>query len=321
METFTGKVLALAGGVGGAKLVLGFTRLLPPEQLTIVVNTGDDETFHGLHVSPDLDTMLYTLAGISNPETGWGIAGETFHALEMLTGYGADTWFNLGDRDLATHIRRTQLLRQGMTLSDVTAELCRRLGVDHTIVPMSDTSVRTFLQTDLGELPMQEYFVRNRSEPPVKTVSYQGANDARPSGEFERALDEAELVVLCPSNPLLSTGPILALAGVREALAARADGRIRVAVSPIIGGEAVRGPAAKIMTELNYEATCLGVARMYQDICDIFVIDEQDAELAPAISDLGMTPLVAQTIMYTESDKVALARLIIQLGGGFQHDE
>ena len=321
METFTGKVLALAGGVGGAKLVLGFTRLLPPEQLTIVVNTGDDETFHGLHVSPDLDTMLYTLAGISNPETGWGIAGETFHALEMLAGYGADTWFNLGDRDLATHIRRTQLLRQGMTLSEVTAELCHRLGVDHRIVPMSDTSVRTFLQTDLGELPMQEYFVRNRSEPPVKTVSYQGANDARPAGEFERALDEAELVVLCPSNPLLSTGPILALAGVREALAAKVDSRVRVAVSPIIGGEAVRGPAAKIMTELNYEATCLGVARMYQDICDIFVIDEQDAELAPAISDLGMTPLVAQTIMYTESDKVALARLIIQLGGGFQHDE
>ena len=321
METFTGKVLALAGGVGGAKLVLGLTRLLPPEQLTIVVNTGDDETFHGLHVSPDLDTMLYTLAGISNPETGWGIAGETFHALEMLTGYGADTWFNLGDRDLATHIRRTQLLRQGITLSDVTAELCRRLGVDHPIVPMSDTSVRTFLQTDLGELPMQEYFVRNRSQPPVKTVSYQGANETRPSGEFERALDEAELVVLCPSNPLLSTGPILALAGVREALAARVDGRIRVAVSPIIGGAAVRGPAAKIMTELGHEATCLGVARMYQDICDIFVVDEQDAELAPAISDLGMTPLVAQTIMYTESDKVALARLIIQLGGGFQHDE
>ena len=307
-----GSVLALAGGVGGAKLVLGLTRLLSPEQLTIVVNTGDDESFHGLHVSPDLDTMLYTLAGISNPETGWGLAGESFNALEMLSRYGAETWFNLGDRDLATHIRRTQLLHEGATLSQVTAELCRRLGVSHQVTPMSDDPVRTCLETDTGNLPMQEYFVRFHSEPHVRSVAYLGSESAVPSAGFERALTEATLLVLCPSNPLLSTGPILALPGVRSRLE-NLESCLRVAVSPIVGGEAVRGPAAKIMRELGHEATCLGVARMYADICDIMVIDEQDADLAPSISELGMKAVVAPTIMNSEADKVALARLILEL--------
>ena len=206
MPAYDGNVLALAGGVGGAKLALGLTRLLSPGQLTIVVNTGDDETFHGLHVSPDLDTMLYTLSGISNPETGWGLAGESFNALEMLARYGADTWFNLGDRDLATHIRRTQLLGEGATLSQVTAELCDRLGVAHTIAPMTDDPVRTWLEADCGDLSMQEYFVRYRSEPAVRSVAYRGWEEAAPSAEFDRALDQASLLVLCPSNPLLSTG-------------------------------------------------------------------------------------------------------------------
>ena len=312
--------MALAGGVGGAKLALGLSRILPPEQLTVVVNTGDDETFHGLHVSPDLDTMLYTLAGISNPETGWGIAGETFHALDMLTKYGSDTWFNLGDRDMATHIRRTQLLREGATLSEVTGELCRRLGVSHPLVPMSDLPVRTFLETDLGELAMQEYFVRHRSEPAVSGVIYRGASEASPSNGFVTALNRADLVVICPSNPMLSTGPILALPGVRERLAARSEGRIRVAVSPIIGGQAVRGPAAKIMAELGHEATCMGVADLYKDICDVFLIDDQDKGLIPSIADLGMEPVVAPILMETEEDKVALARLILELGGTPQND-
>ena len=298
--------------MGGAKLVLGLTRLLSPEQLTIVVNTGDDETFHGLHVSPDLDTMLYTLAGISNPETGWGLAGESFHVLEMLARYGAETWFNLGDRDLATHIRRSQLLREGATLSQVTAELGERLDVAHAIVPMSDDPVRTCLETDAGNLPMQEYFVRLRSEPSVRSVAYRGSAEAVPSAGFERALNEASLLVLCPSNPMLSTGPILALPGVRDRLA-NLESCLRVAVSPIVGGEAVRGPAAKIMRELGHEATCLGIARMYADICDIMVIDEQDAHLAPDIEQLGMKTVVAPTIMNTEADKVALARLILEL--------
>ena len=320
MSKFQGNVLALAGGVGGAKLALGLSRILPPDQLTIVVNTGDDETFHGLHVSPDMDTMLYTLAGISNPETGWGIAGDTFHALGMLTGYGSDTWFNLGDRDLATHIRRTQLLREGASLSEVTQELCQRLGVAHPIVPMSDLPVRTFLDTDLGELAMQEYFVRHRSEPGVSGVTYRGADEASPSDGFVNALEKADLVVMCPSNPVLSTGPILALPGVRERLATKEESRIRVAVSPIIGGQAVRGPAAKIMTELGYEATCLGVAGLYRDICDVFLIDEQDEGSISSISDLGMEPMVAPILMETEEDKVALARLILKLGGSSQYD-
>lgn len=321
MAAYQGHVLALAGGVGGSKLALGLTRLLPPHRLTIVVNTGDDETFHGLHVSPDLDTMLYTLAGISDPETGWGIEGESFAALGMLSRYGAETWFNLGDRDLATHIRRTQLLAQGVTLSEVTAVLSAGLGVSHPITPMSDDPVRTWLATDIGDLSMQEYFVRHHSEPGVSSVTYRGAAGASPSQAFASALEESDLVVLCPSNPLLSTGPILAIPGVREALSGSRDGRLRVAVSPIVGGEAVRGPAAKIMRELGHEATCLGVAQFYQDICDVMVIDEQDAHSATAIADLGLTPLVAPTIMNTEADKVELARLILEQGGGFRHDE
>ena len=312
MPTYGGNVLALAGGVGGAKLALGLTRLISPEQLTIVVNTGDDETFHGLHISPDLDTMLYTLSGISNPETGWGLAGESFNALEMLARYGSETWFNLGDRDLATHIRRTQLLGEGATLSQVTSELCNRLGVAHSIVPMSDDPVRTFLETDSGNLSMQEYFVKLRSEPSVRSVAYRGWEKATPSTEFDQALDEATLLVLCPSNPMLSTGPILALPGVRERVANR-EGCLRIAVSPIVGGEAVRGPAAKIMRELGHEATCIGVARMYADICDIMVIDEQDAGLASAIGELGLRAVIAPTIMNTEADKVALAKLILEL--------
>ena len=317
MTPFNGNVVALAGGVGGAKLALGLARSLPPDRLAIVVNTGDDEEFHGLHVSPDLDTMLYTLAGISNEETGWGIAGETFHALGMLSGYGADTWFNLGDRDLATHIRRTQLLREGSSLSEVTERLCGWLGVEHPIVPMSDQPVRTFLETGDGLLAMQDYFVRRRSEPQVSSVRYQGAEAARPSPGFAGALEGAGLVVLCPSNPLLSTGPILSLPGVRENLSEPRPDRTRIAVSPIIGGEAVRGPAAKIMSELGHEASSLGVARLYQDICDLFLIDEADRELAPAIAELGMEPVTAPILMRTEQDKVDLARLILELGGSF----
>ena len=313
-----GEVLALAGGVGGAKLALGLARALPPDRLTIVVNTGDDECFHGLHVSPDLDTVMYTLAGLSNTETGWGLAGETFNALEMLGRYGAETWFGLGDRDLATHIRRTQLLREGMSLSEVTAELAGCLGIAGQnglqivpqIVPMSDQPVRTVLETDAGDLPMKQYFVKHGSQPQVRAIRYEGAEDALPSPSFARALEQAAMVVLCPSNPFLSLGPILAIPGVRESLAAVPK---KVAVSPIIGGAALRGPAAKIMAELGYPATCAGVARQYQGICDYFLLDQQDAALAPEIEELGMTPLVAPIIMESDEDKVALANYILSL--------
>lgn len=312
----TGPVLALAGGVGGAKLALGLARSLPPDRLTVVVNTGDDQCFHGLHVSPDLDTVMYTLAGLANPETGWGLAGETFHGLEMLRRYGADdTWFNLGDRDLATHIRRTQLLGQGYSLVQVTSDLCRRLGVQHPVVPMSNDPVRTVLDTDAGRLPMQSYFVQQRSAPAVKSITYEGAPQARPAPEFLTALQEASLVVFCPSNPFLSIAPVLALSGVRQRLEDLRSSALRVAVSPIVGNAAVRGPAGKIMGELGHEVSCVGVARQYLGICDVLLIDHQDAHRAGEIAKLGIKPVVAPIIMETESDKIALARHILELEG------
>ena len=267
-------VLALAGGVGGAKLALGLSRCLPPGDLVICVNTGDDETFHGLHVSPDLDTMMYTLSGLSNKEMGWGVAGDTFTALEMLGKFGVDTWFNLGDRDLATHIYRTQLLSEGKTLSEVTSELNQSLGVLHQIVPMSDDPVKTVLSTDEGQLPMQRYFVGRRSEPKVSEVRYLGAADAAISPGLHYGLAKAASLVFCPSNPYLSIGPILALPEVRQRI--RTFSGKRICVSPIVGGDAVKGPAGKIMAELGKEVSCVEIAREYRDICDVLVMDSQD---------------------------------------------
>ena len=312
-EGFPGSpaVLALAGGVGGAKLALGLARCLPAGDLVICVNTGDDETFHGLHVSPDLDTMMYTLSGLSNQETGWGVAGDTFTALEMLRRFGVDTWFNLGDRDLATHIRRTQLLSEGKTLSEVTAELNRSLGVVHHVIPMSDDPVKTILATDEGELPMQRYFVGRRAEPKVTGVAYAGADTATPSPGLERAIAGAGMLVLCPSNPYLSLGPILALPGVRQRL--RAFPGKKVCVSPIVGGDAVKGPAGKIMAELGKQVSCVEIAREYRDICDVFVMDRLDQALAAEVEEMGLTPLVTSTIMETEEDKIGLAREILAL--------
>ena len=305
------EVLALAGGVGGAKLALGLARFLPPDKLAIVVNTGDDESFYGLHVSPDLDTVMYTLAGLSNTDTGWGLAGDTFQALDMLGRYGTDTWFNLGDRDLATHIHRTELLRQGATLSEVTAELCSRVGIEHRIAPMSDQPVRTFLTTQSGDLAMQDYFVRQRSEPQVTGVKYVGSEAASPSPVLRSAMEQANLLVLCPSNPYLSVGPILAIPGVREGL--ESFGGFRVAVSPIVGGSALRGPAAKMMGELGDDASCAGVARQYMGITDAFLIDHQDSWLAPEIEGMGIQAVPASIIMETEADKVALAEIIMDM--------
>jgi LPPG:FO 2-phospho-L-lactate transferase len=307
-----GKVLALAGGVGGAKLALGLARVVSSEQLIICVNTGDDDCFHGLHVSPDLDTVMYTLAGLADPQSGWGLAGDTFKALAMLNQYGADTWFNLGDRDLATHIRRTQLLRQGATLSEVTAELCQRLGVHQQVVPMSDDPVRTVLHTDAGDLAMQSYFVQHRTEPRVSSVEYVGSESAQTSPGLRAAIEEADLIVFCPSNPFLSVGPILAVPGVRAGL--EKSTALRVAVSPIVGGAAVMGPAAKIMSEMGQEVSGVGVARQYQGLCDLFLIDDQDSHLGPAIQQLGVKPVVSSIIMNTDADKVGLARSIVAMG-------
>jgi LPPG:FO 2-phospho-L-lactate transferase len=305
------RVLALAGGVGGAKLVVGLAHCLQPNELVVAVNTGDDETFHGLHVSPDLDTVMYTLAGLANPETGWGVQGDTFEALSMLRRYGIEAWFNLGDRDLATHIRRTQLLGQGLTLSEVTAQLSTSLGISHTIVPMSDQPVRTVLETTEGRLSMQEYFVHRRAQPDVSAVQYLGASEAAPSPGIEAALLQARMLVICPSNPALSVQPIVDVAGMKKRLAT--FGGLRVAVSPIVGNDAVRGPAGRIMAGLGQEVSVVGVARVYRDICDVLVIDRQDEAMAPAVAKAGLRPVVAETIMESLQDRIDLAQAVLAL--------
>jgi len=305
------RALALAGGVGGAKLVVGLAHCLTPDELVVAVNTGDDEEFHGLHVSPDLDTMMYTLAGLSNPEAGWGLNGDTFTALAMLRQYGADAWFNLGDRDLATHIRRTQLLKQGLALSEVTAELCAALGVNHRIVPMSDQPVRTVLETSDGRLSMQEYFVRERAQPEVSAVHYLGSGEAVPSPGLDEALALARILVICPSNPALSVQPIVEVSGMKERLASFSG--LRVAVSPIVGHDAVRGPAGRIMAGIGQEVSVVGVARAYREFCDVLVIDRQDDGLASAVAEAGVRPVVTNTIMNSLQDRIDLAKTVLSL--------
>ncbi len=306
-----GPVLALAGGVGGAKLALGLTHSLPPQDLVIVVNTGDDEEFHGLHVSPDLDTVMYTLSGLADPGRGWGLSGETFQALKMLSGYGVPTWFNLGDRDLATHIRRTQLLREGRSLSEATRELCGRVGISYTVSPMTDDRVRTKVETSEGVLAFQDYFVRRRCEPEAKAVRFEGADASIPSPTFDEALNNARAIVFCPSNPFLSIDPILAVGEVRERI--RRFNRPRIVVSPIVGGAAIRGPAAKMMRELGHPVSSVGVARKYAGLCDHFVIDNADADEAQKVESLGMKAHVANTIMHTLADKATLARYVLEI--------
>ena len=305
------KVLALAGGVGGAKLALGLRDILDEESLAIVVNTGDDEEFFGLHVSPDLDTVMYTLGGISNPDTGWGISGETFRSLNRLRQYGADTWFNLGDLDMATHIRRTQLLGQGNTLSEVTNSLCSSLGIAHSIFPMTDDTLRTVVITEISEMSFQEYFVKNRCDPRVVSLRFDSPSECSPSPGFVTALNESDLLVFCPSNPFLSVDPILAVTGVRKKIENFRGARI--AVSPIVGGEAIKGPAGKILRELGHEVSCVGVAKRYVDLCDVFIIDNVDADLASTIEKLGMRVVVTNTIMNNDQEKRTLAQEILSL--------
>ena len=305
------KVLALAGGVGGAKLALGLRDILDEESLAIVVNTGDDEEFFGLHVSPDLDTVMYTLGGIANPDTGWGISGETFRSLNRLRQYGADTWFNLGDLDMATHIRRTQLLGQGNTLSEVTNSLCSSLGIAHSIFPMTDDTLKTIVITEISEMSFQEYFVKNRCDPRVVSLRFDSPSECSPSPGFVTALNESDLLVFCPSNPFLSVDPILAVTGVRKKIENFRGARI--AVSPIVGGEAIKGPAGKILRELGHEVSCVGVAKRYVDLCDVFIIDNVDADLASTIEKLGMRVVVTNTIMNNDQEKRTLAREILSL--------
>jgi LPPG:FO 2-phospho-L-lactate transferase len=302
------RVTVLAGGVGGAKMADGFQQLLPPGDLSAVVNVADDFELFGLHISPDLDTVMYTLAGIADPATGWGIRDDTHRALEMLGRLGGETWFRIGDADLATHLRRTQLLADGLSLTDATRSAAADLGVASHILPATDQRVRTLLQTDAGELDFQTYFVRRAQRDEVRAVRFDGMAQARASEAALVAVREADLVVIAPSNPIVSIGPILELPGMRAAVSTARS----VAISPIVAGRALKGPADRMLASLGHESSALGVARLYQGLVDTFVLDEADASLAPSIEALGMAAVVLPTVMRSRRDRASLAGAILQ---------
>lgn len=303
-------VVLLAGGVGGAKLAHGLQAHLGAE-LTVIVNTGDDFERHGLSVCPDHDTVMYTLAGIDNRDLGWGIAGETFAAAEMLARYGEETWFRLGDRDLATHVVRTAAVRSGQRHTEVARRLQVSLGVVATILPMTDDEVRTDVLTDDGWLEFQDYFVRQQQAPTVTDIRFRGASDAGPTPEVIAAFASAERIIVAPSNPLVSVGPILAVPGVMDAIQAARDRGVRVtAVSGIVSGKALKGPADRMLGSLGHAVSAVGVARLYAPWVDRFVLDSSDAHLADAVAELGPIPIVTDTIM---SDDDARARLAAEL--------
>jgi LPPG:FO 2-phospho-L-lactate transferase len=309
-----GSVVALSGGIGGAKLALGLSRVVPPERLIVVANTGDDFEHLGLSISPDLDTLMYTLAGLSDPERGWGRRNETWTFMAALAALGGETWFQLGDGDLATHVERTRRLAAGETLSHITDDFCRRLGVGARILPMSEDRMRTRVRTSDGWLDFQDYFVRQRCAPEVNELAYDGAAPARPHPEFMAALADARLraVIICPSNPYLSVDPILALPGVRAAL--KACPAPVIAVSPIIGGRAVKGPTAKIMRELGLPATATAIAQHYDGLIDLFVTDHCEGE----ISLPNMRIASAAILMSTLADREALARAVLAFADGIR---
>jgi LPPG:FO 2-phospho-L-lactate transferase len=310
-----GRVVLLAGGVGGARLAHGLQAHLAAG-LTVIVNTADDLERHGLLVSPDHDTVMYTLAGIDNREWGWGLAGETFAAAEMLERYGDETWFRLGDRDLATHLVRTRRIHAGDRPTVVARDLQRALGIPAAILPMTDATVRTEVLTDDGWLEFQEYFVHRHQEPEVRDVRFTGAADATATAEVVGALETAEAIVIAPSNPFVSVQPILAVAGIEAGLQiARTRGVPLVAVSGIVGGRALKGPADRMLVSLGHEPSALGVARLYAGIADVFVLDDVDRELVAAIEDLGLRTLVTDTIMGDDAGRARLAADVLAAAG------
>jgi LPPG:FO 2-phospho-L-lactate transferase len=308
------KVCALAGGVGGAKLSAGLQDALAPGDLSVVVNTADDFDPWDLRVCPDLDTVMYTLAGVANPETGWGLAGESFAFLEALSGYGEDTWFKLGDRDLATHVLRTQKLREGETLTGATEDLARALGVPGQILPMCDEKVSTMLKTPAGLLEFQEYFVRRCQRDEVLGVDLVGIEDARPTEAVLEAVSGADVIVFCPSNPVVSLGPILSVPGMRGALAAA--GAPKVAVSPIVGGRALKGPADRMLASLGHEVSSAGAAAIYRGLLDGMVVDRADEGQREEIEGLGMRVLSTDAVMHDPADRGRLAREVLGFGAG-----
>lgn len=304
-------VLALSGGIGGAKLALGLTQAMPPEKLLIVGNTGDDFEHLGLHVSPDLDTLMYTLSGKADPEKGWGLASESWAFMQALEALGGETWFQLGDGDLATHVERTRRLRAGESLTEITSDFCRCLGIVSWIVPVSDDAVRTIVETPDGDLAFQHYFVRERCQPTVSGFRFQGADAAQPNPLFWEVLRNPSLqaVVVCPSNPFLSIDPILAVRGVREAL--RTCSAPVIAVSPLVGGDAVKGPTAKNLRELGHPVSATTVANYYRDFLDGFVVDTRDKATVPEIEKLGLSVEVTDTLMTDLASKAALAKTVL----------
>jgi len=304
-------IAALAGGVGASKLLLGLHDVMDPRDVTVIVNTGDDITLHGLKISPDLDIVTYTLAGVVDESKGWGYRGETFHALKRLAAFGRIHWFNLGDRDLATHIHRSAMLAEGRSLSDAAESIRLALGVKARILPMCDQPVPTMIDTAEGELHFQEYLVKRRAQPVVRGIRFDSVNTARPARGVLEAIRDADRVLICPSNPLISIGPILAVPGILEALRARRKDVI--AVCPIVGGKSLKGPSDKMLAELGYEASALGVAKLYADFTGTFVIDPADKMQAASIRKLGMEVEVVPTVMKTRTQKRKLARSLLAL--------
>ncbi|NIS81679.1 MAG: 2-phospho-L-lactate transferase [Anaerolineales bacterium] len=302
------KIAALTGGVGGAKLVDGFAAIMAAENLAVVVNSGDDFEHLGLVICPDLDTVMYTLAGVANPQTGWGRASETWNFLKTIVELGGPGWFQIGDRDLALHVERTRRLRAGEPLSAITGQLCSTLGVSVRVLPMSDDPVRTIVVTDEGDLPFQEYFVARRCEPTVRGFRFDGVEDAAPAPGVIDVIRQADVVVMCPSNPWVSLDPILALSGLRKVL----EEKIILGVSPIIGGRAIKGPAAKIYADLGYEPSAMAIAEHYRPILSAFVIDEQDRMFQSRIEAMGLRVFVTDILMKDRSDRSRLASEILK---------
>jgi LPPG:FO 2-phospho-L-lactate transferase len=308
-----GKIVTLAGGVGAARFLDGLARVIAPERLFIIGNVGDDAEIHGLHISPDLDTVMYTLAGISHRKQGWGIQGDTFHCMEALGGIGAENWFRLGDRDLATHLYRSERLRHGATLSQVTRKLAAALGVRSTLVPATDQRLRTILDTRRGALEFQTWFVRRRARDRVTALRFAGAAKARPASGILDALRSARGVILCPSNPFISVAPILAVRGIRDAL--RRTAAPVAAISPIVGGRALKGPAARMMKSMGMRASASAVAELYRDFVNIFVLDTEDRSQAAQVERLEMRAIVTDTVMTGPRQKMALAAAVLKAMG------
>lgn len=300
------KIAALAGGVGGAKLAQGLAQILPPEDLTVIVNTGDDFEHLGLYVCPDLDTVCYTLAGLANPETGWGRVDETWNTIANIEKLGGPAWFRLGDQDIATHLERTRRLNEGKSLTQITQEFCKAWGIKPVVLPMSDSAVRTMVDTDAGELAFQEYFVHRHCEPRVRGFRFEGAEVAEPATGALEAIESADAIVICPSNPWVSVDPILKVLS-RKAIPLFPEGKPVVAVSPIIGGKTVKGPAAKMYAELGIEPSALAVAQHYRNRITGFVLDTVDESISSEISQLNINTLTTDTLMNTPTDRARLA--------------